>query len=80
MKQAKAIQEVDSIEVVSPQSESSSEDEEVTQMEFASNWNGWEISIQRNKIENYGLSDLVVHAFITVMITVDNSVIQEVPP
>ena len=45
MKQAKAIQEVDSIEVVSPQSESSSEDEEVTQMEFASSWNGWEISI-----------------------------------
>jgi len=40
LKQAKTIQEVDSIEVVSPQSESSSEDEEVTQMEFASNWNG----------------------------------------
>ena len=40
MKQAKTIQEVDSVEVVGPQSESSSEDEEVTQMEFASNWNG----------------------------------------
>ena len=56
MKQAKTIQEVDSVEVVSPQSESSSEDEEVTQMEFASNWNGWKI-IQRNKIDNHGLSD-----------------------